>query len=51
MKPLLDCEVPLDKNVALKHFDKCKNNPYSIGKVVIITDTTECVVWSREELL
>lgn len=41
----------LDKKVALKHFDNCKKNPYSIGKVVIITDATERVVWSREELL
>ena len=41
----------LDKKIALKHFDKCKKNPYNIGKVVIITDTTERVVWSREVLL
>lgn len=41
----------LEKKVALKHFDKCKRNPYSIGKVKVITDTSEHVVWSRKELL
>jgi hypothetical protein len=28
-----------DKTVARKHYEKCKKNPYSTGKVVIVTDT------------
>ena len=34
------CGRTTDKSVARKHYDKCKSNPYSIGKVIAITDTT-----------
>lgn len=30
-----------DKNVAKQHWDKVKRNPYSVGKVVAVTDTKE----------
>jgi hypothetical protein len=30
-----------DKEVAKKHWKKCKDNPYSTGKVVAYTDTKE----------
>ena len=31
----------LNQQEARKHYDKCMSNPYSTGKVVIVTDTTE----------
>lgn len=30
-----------DKNIAKQHWGKIKNNPYSTGKVVAVTDTKE----------
>lgn len=41
----------LFKEEALKFFDKCKNNPYSIGNVIIVTDDKFKTVFNREELL
>lgn len=41
----------LDKKVALKHFDKINKNPYSTGKVVVVTDSTLYHVFHREDLL
>jgi hypothetical protein len=28
-----------DKSVARKHYDEYKSNPYSVGKVIAVTDT------------
>jgi hypothetical protein len=28
-----------DKSIAKKHWDECKSNPYSVGKVIVVTDT------------
>lgn len=41
----------LFKEEALKFFDKCKNNPYSIGNVTIVTDDKFKTVFNREGLL
>lgn len=41
----------LSKEEALKFFDKCKENPYSIGNVTIVTDDKFKTVFNREELL
>lgn len=41
----------LSKKEALKFFDKCKNNPYCIGNVIIVTDDKFKTVFNREELL
>jgi len=30
---------------AKEHFDKCANNPYSTGKVVIVTDHDYEIAW------
>jgi hypothetical protein len=27
-----------DKSIAKKHWDECKSNPYSVGKVIAVTD-------------
>lgn len=39
-----------DKKVALEHYKKCKKNPYSIGQVVIVTDTKEYMVFRESTL-
>ena len=39
-----------DKKVAKAHFNKCKKNPYSIGEVRIMTDTTFHTAMSVEDL-
>lgn len=41
-----------DVNIAYKHYKKCKANPYSIGQVAIVTDTTYTIAsattdWSK----
>ena len=46
------CGRTTDKEVAKYHYEKCEENPYSIGKVVAITDTREIRInwetdWSR----
>lgn len=41
----------LSKEEALKFFDKCKKNPYSIGNVAVVTDDKFKTVFNREELL
>jgi hypothetical protein len=28
-----------DKSVAKTHWDECRSNPYSVGKVIAVTDT------------
>jgi hypothetical protein len=28
-----------DKSTARKHYDECKSPPYSVGKVIVVTDT------------
>ena len=33
------CGRTTDKSVARKHYDECKSNPYSVGKVIVVTDT------------
>lgn len=38
-----------DKDKAIKHFKKVSSNPYSTGRVVIQTDTSETVVWRLED--
>lgn len=30
-----------DKEKARRHYLKCEENPYSIGEVIIVTDTSE----------
>lgn len=37
----------LDKEIALRHWKRCKDNPYSTGYVLIITDR-ECLRPLRE---
>lgn len=27
-----------DREIALRHFKECKNNPYSVGYVLVVTD-------------
>jgi hypothetical protein len=27
-----------DKSIAKKHWDECRSNPYSVGKVIAVTD-------------
>jgi hypothetical protein len=39
-----------DKAVARKHFSKCKNNPYSVGKVIVVTDTSYNRVMSLSDI-
>lgn len=39
-----------DKKVALEHYKKCKENPYSIGKVVVITDDKQYMVFMKSDL-
>ena len=34
------CGRTTDKSVARKHYDECESNPYSVGKVIAVTDTT-----------
>ena len=34
------CGRTTDKSVARKHYDESKSNPYSIGKVIAVTDTS-----------
>lgn len=34
------CGRTTDKSVARKHYDECKSNPYSVGEVIAVTDTT-----------
>ena len=46
------CGRTRDKEVAKYHYDKCKDNPYSNGKVVAITNSKEIHInwetdWSR----
>ena len=33
------CGRTTDKETAKKHWDECKRNPYSVGKVIAVTDT------------
>ena len=33
------CGRTTDKEIAKKHWDECKSNPYSVGKVIAVTDT------------
>lgn len=40
----------LDKKVALDHYKKCKSNPYSVGKVKVITDAKEYMVFRELDL-
>ena len=35
------CGRTLDKNVAKAHWNKCRSTPYSIGKVIVVTDESE----------
>lgn len=39
------------KEEALKFFDKCKDNPYSVGNVTVVTDDKLRTIFNREELL
>ena len=36
-----------DKTVAEKHFKQCRKNPYSTGKVQIVTDTSSEVAYAQ----
>jgi len=33
------CGRTTDKERARKHWEECKSNPYSVGKVIAVTDT------------
>jgi hypothetical protein len=37
-----------DYEEARKHYKKCEHNPYSVGKVVIVTDTRHDRAWSGD---
>ena len=39
----------IDKYAARLHYDNVKNNPYSIGKVEIITDNSHTVATSKTD--
>lgn len=39
----------LDVDEARKHFLKCRKNPYSTGKVEIITDTEHHIAWLESD--
>jgi len=36
-----------DKTVAEKHYKQCRKNPYSTGKVQIVTDTSSEVAYAQ----
>lgn len=38
-----------DKAEARKHWDSLKGNPYSVGKVVMITKTSANLMWSEAD--
>ena len=40
------CTRTTDVNVAKQHWVEIKNNPYSTGKVVAVTDTKEKCIWA-----
>ena len=43
------CGRTIDKHRAKKHYDSCKDNPYSTGKVVIVSDRNEEMAgWQTE---
>ena len=48
------CGRTTDKSVERKHYDESKSNPYSIGKVIAVTDTSHRTIafdygWSGYE--
>ncbi len=45
-----DLTSTTDKKVALQHYKNCKKNPYSIGKVVVVTDDKQYMVFRESDL-
>lgn len=38
------CGRTTDKSVARNHYDKCRKNTYSVGKVIAVTDRTHRII-------
>jgi hypothetical protein len=37
-----------DYEEAREHYEECERNPYSVGKVIIVTDTRHCRAFSQD---
>lgn len=43
------CGRTTKRDEAIKHFRKCKADPYSTGKVIRLTDKQETELWSESD--